>query len=745
MTVHRPPQPPGNDSLDQSAQFARQTTIRDLLRQAEGPEAVVEGAVERIVYENRDTGFVVARLAEPGKPGLVTFVGTGLAISPGETVRLWGRWIDDKKFGRQIRVERYQTLRPATAEAVERYLGSGLIEGIGPAFAKRLVEAFGADTLRVIEEEPERLRSIEGIGAKRARQIREAWASRRAIQSIMLFLQGHGIPVSQATRIYKTYGENAVAVLRDDPYRLAEDVAGISFKSADAIAGQLGVDKGSPKRAAAGLLHILREAAQDGHVFVQQADLIEEAARLLGIAAARLHGPLQTLVSAGRVVIERDAVFLPWLYAAETGCDRALKRILAVPAPDVSIHVDNAIRWIEHTFSIGLSPEQREAIALAVRSKVLIITGGPGTGKTTLLNGLLAVFARKGLHIHLAAPTGRAAKRMAAATKREAKTIHRLLEWSPKHGGFTRHDGNPLVADLVVIDETSMVDVALMHSLLRALPPQARLILVGDVDQLPSVGPGNVLMDIIASQAVPVAWLRTVFRQAAESGIISNAHRINAGEFPVFNDRDFFFIERKEPAKALETIVELAARRLPAKFGFDPIRDIQVLAPMHRGDAGVTRLNEALRAALNPDAPRIENRRFGPRDKVMQVRNDYARDVYNGDIGVVSLVDETLREVQVEFDDDRVVLYPFEELDALVPAYATTVHKAQGSEYPAVIVPMLTQHYLMLQRNVIYTAITRASRMVVLVGDRRAVGRAIRNVRVMQRNTRLAERLRNAI
>jgi exodeoxyribonuclease V alpha subunit len=743
--AHRPPRPPSNDSLDLPAQTARQTTIRDLLRQAEGPEAFVEGTVDRIVYENRETGFVVARLAEAGRPGLITFVGTGLAVSPGETVRLWGRWIDDKKFGRQIRVERYQTLRPATSDAIERYLGSGLIDGIGPAFAKRLVEAFGVDTLRVIEEEPERLRSVEGIGAKRARQIRDAWESRRAIQSIMLFLQGHGIPVSQATRIYKTYGDNAVAVLRDDPYRLAEDIAGISFKSADAIAGQLGIDKTSPKRAAAALLHVLREAAQDGHVFLPCAEMIEETARLLGIDAVQLEGPLKALESADRVVVERDAVFLPRLYSAEIGCDRVLKRILAAPAADVSIHVDNAIRWIEHTFSIGLSPEQRNAIALAVRSKVLVITGGPGTGKTTLLNGLLAIFAKKGLHILLAAPTGRAAKRMAEATKREAKTIHRLLEWSPKHAGFTRHDGNPLVADLVVIDETSMVDVGLMHSLLRALPPQARLILVGDVDQLPSVGPGSVLMDIIASQAVPVAWLKTVFRQAAESGIISNAHRINTGEFPAFNDRDFFFVERNDPAKALETIVELAARRLPAKFDFDPIRDVQVLAPMHRGDAGVTRLNEALRAALNPDAPLIENRRFGLRDKVMQVRNDYERDVYNGDIGVVSVVDEALREVQVEYDDDRVVLYPFDELDALTPAYATTVHKSQGSEYPVVIVPMLTQHYLMLQRNVVYTAITRASRMVILVGDRRAIARAVHNVRVKQRNTRLADRLRNTL
>ncbi|GMU94271.1 MAG: ATP-dependent RecD-like DNA helicase [Candidatus Hydrogenedentota bacterium] len=720
-----------------------QTTIRELIN-ATLPEAAVEGTVERIVFESPDTGFVVARLQEQDKPHLTTFVGHALAISPGETVRLWGRWIDDKKFGRQLRVERYQTIRPATTEAIERYLGSGLIEGIGPEFAKRLVKAFGADTLRVIEEEPEKLRRVEGIGAKRARQIRDAWESQRAIQSIMLFLQGHGIPAVQASRIYKQYGDGAVAIMREDPYRLAEDIVGIAFKSADAIAAQLGIAKDSQRRIAAGVLHVLRQAAQDGHAYLPENDLRARAAELLEVGEDAVPVVLPELEATKQIVRERDAAYLPWLYAAETGVDKTLKRLLSVRAEQFPIQVENAIQWVEKQNRIQLSDEQRDAIRTAVNAKAMVITGGPGTGKTTLLNGLIAIFAKKGMQILLAAPTGRAAKRMANATEREAKTIHRLLEWSPKVGGFTRHDGNPLSADLVVIDETSMVDIGLMHSLLRALPPQCRLILVGDVDQLPSVGPGNVLMDIIAGGQVPVVRLKTVFRQAAESGIVRNAHRVNSGLLPDYNDRDFFFIERKEPQKALETVVELVASRMPSRFQLDPLRDIQVLAPMHRGDAGVARLNEALREALNPGAATVAHRPFGLKDKVMQTRNNYELDVYNGDVGIITNIDETAKEAVVEFDD-RSVLYAFDQLDELTLAYASTVHKAQGSEYPAVVIPMLTQHYMMLQRNVLYTALTRASRLVVIVGDPKAVTLAVRNVRTVRRNTRLAERLANKL
>ncbi|MCL4694409.1 MAG: ATP-dependent RecD-like DNA helicase, partial [Candidatus Hydrogenedentes bacterium] len=668
--------------MSEESDSGRQATF------GESPEATaldtVEGTVERIVFEGKDSGFLVGRLQRRQPPGLMTFVGTGLAVSPGETVRLWGRWVDDAKFGRQLRVERYETVLPATADAIEKYLGSGLINGIGPTYAKRLVKAFGVETLRVIDEEPARLRKVEGIGAKRAAQIREAWQAQKAIQSIMLFLQGHGIASSQAVRIYKHYGDKAVAVLRDNPYRLAQDIPGISFKSADEIASQMGIETASPKRAAAGVLHTLRRATGDGHTFLPQEPLISDAAELLGVDSGIVQTVLQSMCETDQVVREGSDYFLPALHQAETNCARLIKRLLSAPKEDFPIQVEKAIAWVEDTKRIELSEEQRAAVRTAATAKAMVITGGPGTGKTTLLNGLLAIFVRKGMQVLLAAPTGRAAKRMENATGREAKTIHRLLEWSPKSGGFTRHEGNPLDADLVVIDESSMMDIGLMHSLLRALPPQARLFLVGDVDQLPSVGPGNVLMDIIASQAVPVVWLKTVFRQAAESGIITNAHRINSGELPQFNDRDFFFVDRKDPEKALATVRELVTKRIPDKFGLDPLRDVQVLAPMHRGDVGVARLNVALRESLNAGTPTIGQRSFGLHDKVMQTRNNYELDAYNGDVGIVTQVDEVLQEVIVHYED-RDVLYPFDELDELTPAYASTVHKAQGSEYPVVV------------------------------------------------------------
>ncbi|MBN2307639.1 MAG: ATP-dependent RecD-like DNA helicase [Candidatus Hydrogenedentes bacterium] len=710
-----------------------------------GREATVciEGTVERIVYESQESGFLVGRLIEEGKREPTTFVGNVIAVSAGETIRLWGRWVDDRKFGRQFRIERYETVVPSTAAAIEKYLGSGLVRGIGPAFAKRLVAAFGVETLRVIDEEPKRLRSVAGIGRTRAKRIREAWAGQKAIQSIMLFLQGHGIGVGQAVRIYKRYGDAAVAVLRENPYRLAQDIAGIGFRSADAIAEQLGIAKDSPKRAEAGLLYTLERASSEGHVYLPEAELIERAAALLAVEAGTLEGPLAAAVERRAAVRDGDALYLPALYEDETGCDRLLKRLVSVPLDPVPIKVDKAIEWVEARGGIQLSDEQRAAIRTAVSSKVMVITGGPGTGKTTVLNGLLDIFDKKGLAIQLAAPTGRAAKRMETATGREARTIHRLLEYSPKQGGFTRNEGNPVAADLVVIDECSMVDVGLMHSLLKAMPPQARVFLVGDVDQLPSVGPGNVLLDIIASAVFPVVWLKTVFRQAAESGIIANAHRINRGEYPEFNTTDFFFVERKDPAKAREAVLELVTERIPKKFGLDPKRDIQVLAPMHRGEVGVTRLNETLQAALNPSVAPIGRKSFGKGDKVMQLRNNYELDVYNGDVGVITVVDEELKEAQVVFDDERAVVYAFEDLDELALAYASTVHKSQGSEYGAVVVPLLTQHYMMLVRNILYTAVTRAKALVIVVGDPKAVGLAVRNTDVARRNTRLADRLRN--
>ena len=700
--------------------------------------------MERIVYENADSGFMVARLRQDARVDLDTFVGNMMAVSPGETIRIRGQWVEDRNFGRQVKVESYETIQPTSLLGIEKYLGSGLISGIGPTYAKRLIDAFGLDTLSVIDKHPERLRQVEGIGKKRATQIREAWEEQKSIQSVMVFLQGHGIGPGQAIKIYKRYGDKAVTVIRENPYVLAEDITGIGFAGADKIAGALGILADDPKRLQAGLLYALRQTSSEGHVFVTKENLFEQAAGLLKADRDRLPNALATLERTKTVVVEQDAVYMAALYDAETGCDHHLKRLLAAELPEITIKVDNAIRWAEQKFSIALSAEQNEAIRTLIDAKVMVITGGPGTGKTTLINSLLGIMEKKGLSALLAAPTGRAAKRMEAATGRDARTIHRLLEFSPKNGQFTRNELNPLNTDLVIIDEMSMVDVTLMHSLLKALPDPVRLVLVGDVDQLPSVGPGNVLMDIIASNVVPAVRLKTVFRQAEESGIIANAHRINRGEAPEFNQEDFFFVERPASQEALDTILELVANRIPKKFGLDPLRDIQVMAPMHRGDAGVANLNTSLQAALNEDGTPLSRRGFRLGDKVIQQRNNYELDVYNGDVGVITVADEDAAELHVQFDD-RVVLYTFDDMDNLALAYAITVHKSQGSEYPAVVLPLVSQHHMMLQRNVLYTAITRARQLVIIVGDPRALNRALHNTDVTRRNTRLDRRLRNEI
>lgn len=703
--------------------------------------ATLEGVVERIVYESAENGFFVARLRAPGHPELVTIVGNLMAISPGETIRVTGQWVEDPRWGRQIRVDSYDVLVPDTVVGIEKYLGSGMIAGIGPEYAKRLVAAFGADTLRVIDEEPRKLRNVPGIGKVRLTRILEAWKTQKGIRAIMLFLQGHGIGAAQAGKIFKRYGDTAVAVLRDNPYRLAGEISGIGFKTADKIAGRLGLPRESPQRLQAGLVFALDKGAGEGHVFLPRGELLATAAELLEVAEGLLEGPLAALTAQMAVAIDADAVYLPRLYEAEKNCARELHRILKAPAARVSIHVENAIRWVEQTQQIALSEGQRQAIQIAAESKLMVITGGPGTGKTTLIRGLLGIFEKKGLNPLLAAPTGRAAKRMEAATGHEASTIHRLLEFSPKHGQFLRNRENPLDADLVIIDETSMIDVFLMQSLLQAIPDDARVFFVGDVDQLPSVGPGMVLMDVIASERVPVVWLNTVFRQAEENGIVANAHRINQGEFPQSNTRDFVFVQRKEPKEALDTVVELLATRIPRRFGFDPVKDIQVLAPMHRGDIGVARLNEAIQQALNPNGTPLGKKEFRAGDKVMQLRNNYELDVYNGDIGYILGADAESGAIRVQYDD-RVVLYEADDIDDLTAAYAVTVHKSQGSEYPAVVIPLVTQHYLLLQRNVLYTAVTRGKRLVVIVGDPRAITIAIKNNRVAQRHTRLVERIR---
>jgi exodeoxyribonuclease V alpha subunit len=708
------------------------------------PPVVVEGVVKRIVFESPETGFVVGRLEVEGAWELTTFVGNLLAVSEGETVRLTGQWVEDKKFGRQLRVEAFETIAPTTVAGIEKYLGSGLIEGIGPTYAKRLVEAFGVDTLRVIDEEPERLRKVPGIGKKRAAQIREGWAAQRAVQSIMIFLQGHGITATQAVKIHQVYGDGAMAILRSNPYRLAEDITGISFKGADKIAMELGIAKDSEARLEAGVAHALQQATHHGHLYLPAAELLDEALRLLDIARELVEAALVRAVAAGRIVRDQDACYPPKLYEAESGTADYLKRLISTPSESIEIlNMDNALKWAQKKFKIELAEEQQEAVRTALVSKVMVITGGPGTGKTTVINSLLAILDRKNVSYALAAPTGRAAKRMEEATGHEAQTLHRLLEFSPKFGGFVRNETDPLMRDLVIVDEASMIDMQLMYSLVKALPPFGRLILVGDIDQLPSVGAGNVLMDIIASQVVPVVRLKTIFRQAEQSGIVVNAHRINTGQHPAFNAEDFFLIDRPQPERALETIVEIVTERLPKRFNLDPLRDIQVLSPMRRGETGMLRINEALQAAMNPDGAPIAKRDLRQGDKVMQLRNNYELDVYNGDVGVITQVDEEAREVEVAYDDQRRVLYGFDDLDDLGLAYAMTVHKSQGSEYAAVVIPMLSQHYMMLQRNVLYTAITRGKRLVVIVGEEKAISMAVHNSRISRRNTLLADRLRN--
>ena len=703
---------------------------------ATGDATSIEGVVDRIVYENPENGFFVARLTVADDKPVVTFVGNLMAISPGETVRLSGCWVEDKRFGKQFRVTSCETVLPTSIEGIEKYLGSGIIPGIGPTYAKRLVNAFGVETLKVINETPERLRRIPGIGKKRAAVIRESWESHRNIQSIMLFLQSHGVSPAQAVRIYKQYGDGAVAQLRSNPYVLARDIAGIGFLSADRIARELGIAQDAKARLKAGVRHVLDKASGQGHVYYDGQQLRTGASALLGIA---------DMVKCNELLVEEDCWYLPVLYAAETGCATGIKRLIRAPLEHVPIQIENALKWVEKRVGLELSPEQREAIRVGVTAKMMVITGGPGTGKTTVINSLLAVLEKKGLSFLLAAPTGRAAKRMELTTGKEAFTIHRLLEFSPKTGGFQRNENNPIKTDLLVLDEASMLDTQLAHALFRALEPGTRVILVGDVDQLPSVGPGNVLLDVIASGVVPVVRLQTVFRQAAQSGIITNAHRINRGEMPIFNETDFFLIDRADPVKALETIVEVVAQRLPARFDLHPLRDIQALAPMRRGQAGVESINQALKAAINPNGALVPRRSFGMGDKVMQTRNNYELDVYNGDVGVVTLIDEDADEIEVCFEDEKRVIYPMDETDDLTPAYCATVHKSQGSEYPALVLSFLPQHYMMLQRNLLYTAITRGKKLVVIVGTAKAVAMAVHNSKIMDRNTRLADRLRNAI
>jgi exodeoxyribonuclease V alpha subunit len=712
-------------------------------------QEVLAGLIERVTFHNAENGFCVLRIKARGHRDLVTVVGHAATISAGEWVTAGGEWANDRTHGQQFKTRFLRTSAPTTTEGIEKYLGSGMIRGIGPVYARKLVKAFGAKVFDVTETEPDRLREVTGIGPMRARRITDAWAEQKIVREIMVFLHSHGVGTARAVRIFKTYGADAIQVMADNPYRLARDIRGIGFKTADAIAMRLGIDKAAMIRVRAGISYALAEAMDEGHCGLPTGELIPLAATLLEVPAELVQTALDLELTEGTVVAdtvgETPCIFLTGLYRAERVIAERIRSLANGRLPWPYIDPEKALPWIEQKTGLSLAESQAAAIRQALLAKVFVITGGPGVGKTTIVNSILRILAAKGVGLSLCAPTGRAAKRMTEATGFEAKTIHRLLEVDPKTGGLRRGSDHPIDCDLLVVDETSMVDVMLMQALLRAVPNHAALLIVGDIDQLPSVRPGQVLADIITSGTVPVARLSEVFRQAAESRIITNAHRINRGAIPDLTrpkgDSDFYFAAADDAETAVPRIIELVKRRIPQRFGLDPVHDIQVLCPMNRGGIGARSLNIELQAALNPAGERKVERfgwTFAPGDKVMQIENDYEKEVYNGDIGYIDDVDTDTGELTASFDG-RAVTYGFGELDTLVPAYAATIHKSQGSEYPAVVIPILTQHYAMLQRNLLYTGVTRGKRLVVLVGQKKAIAIAVRNVSGRRRWSKLNE------
>lgn len=714
---------------------------------------VLAGSVERVTFHSEESGFCVLRVKVRGHKDLVTVVGQTASIASGEWITATGQWVNDRLHGSQFRANFLNPAAPTSVEGIERYLGSGMIPGIGPVYAQRLVKVFGEKVFDVIDLFPQRLREVEGIGEVRAQRITSAWAEQKVVREIMVFLHGHGVGTARAVRIYKTYGIDAIAVMTQNPYRLARDIRGIGFKSADVIAARLGIEKTAMVRMRAGISYALTEAMGEGHCGLPTEELGPRTAALLEIGPELIQTALELEIAEETVISDTSkqtpCVFLAGLYRAEQSIAVRIKRLNQGPCPWPRILTDKALAWVESKSSLTLSPSQTEAITVALHAKVLVITGGPGVGKTTLVRSILQILAAKGVRIELCAPTGRAAKRMSETSGFEAKTIHRLLETDPRAGGFKRNAQNPLDCDLLVIDEASMVDVMLMHAVLKALPDQAALIVVGDIDQLPSVGPGQVLADLIDSGSVAVVKLTEVFRQAAQSAIIANAHRINSGALPMLErpvaESDFYFVAVEDPEQASERIIELVKTRIPKRFGVDALKDIQVLCPMNRGGVGARSMNIALQAVLNPQSIKKIQRfgwTFAVGDKVMQIENDYDKDVYNGDTGFIETLDEALGELTVRFDG-RVVAYGFGELDVIVPAYAVTIHKSQGSEYPVVVIPIFTQHYTMLQRNLLYTGVTRGKRLVVLVGQKKAVAIAVKNISGRKRWSKLCEWLQD--
>jgi exodeoxyribonuclease V alpha subunit len=708
----------------------------------------LSGLVERVTFHSDANGYCVLRLKVKGEQDLVTLVGYAPSVTPGEYASASGNWVMDREYGRQFHAKFLKIYAPTTVQGIEKYLGSGMVKGIGPFCAKTLVSAFGTEVFNVIEQTPEKLKGLRGIGPKRIQKITSGWADQKVIREIMVFLHGHGVSTSKSVRIFKAYGQDAVKIVKENPYRLAKDIRGIGFRSADTIAQNIGIEPTSPIRARAGVAYALSEASgNQGHCCLPRSELVKQAVELLNIPEAVTEAAIDHELEE-RELTEADfpqasSIYLTSLYLSEKSIARSIKRLLSAPPPWQTIDPEKAIPWVEERLHLTLAESQKKAVAAALKSKVMVITGGPGVGKTTIVKAILTILKAKGLSIQLCAPTGRAAKRLSESSGCEAKTIHRMLEIDPSTMEFKRNEERPLECDLLVADECSMVDVPLANNLLKAVSTHSALIIVGDVDQLPSVGPGAFLSDLIDSGAVPVIRLTEVFRQAASSWIIKAAHQINHGLMPAFPRKedkgDCYFLTVEEPEELPARLVNLVKDRLPKAYGVNAIRDIQVLCPMNRGSTGARALNEALQAALNPPNEASVSKfgcRFSVGDKVMQIENNYERDVFNGDIGFVTGIDSIEEELAVDFDG-REVIYPYGELDELVLCYATTIHKSQGSEYPIVVMPITMQHFVMLKRNLIYTGVTRGKKLMVLMGQKKALAMAVKGKQTIRRLTGL--------
>lgn len=704
--------------------------------------------VEHITYQNQENGWSVMKVKVKGYDNLVTLTGSLLDVPVGSVLLVDGDWRVDPKYGQQFVAQSWTEVMPATIYGIEKYLGSGLIKGIGPVYAKAIVSKFGLETIDVIENDIERLLEVPRLGRKRMEKIRESWEKQKDIKEVMVFLQGHGVSTAFAAKIYRKYEKESIAKVKENPYQLADDIWGIGFKTADGIASKMGYEKNDPRRCRSGILYTLNELAEEGHVFAELEQLVEAAVKLLEADASPVRAALAKMIEAKDVVADNEVIYLPPFYYAENGSAKRLQTLLSTSSlMDASIAAEPETEYGTKPGGIIYDEVQQAAIGKALESKVMVLTGGPGTGKTTTTQGIIVAFKSRGMRILLAAPTGRAAKRMTEATGMEAKTIHRLLEYNPMDG-YKRNEENPLEGDALIVDECSMIDILLFYNLMKAVPENMRLVLVGDIDQLPSVGAGNVLRDIIDSHKIPVVRLTRIFRQAQSSRIVMNAHAINAGQFPNIKnglDTDFFFINQEDADEIVKLIIGLVRDRLSRRYGMPP-KEIQVLTPMQRGTVGASNLNIELQNALNPSGPSLARGGYTFRqgDKVMQIRNNYDKNVFNGDIGYITAVDTNERTLTVTFDS-RLVEYDITELDELTLAYAVTIHKSQGSEFPIVVMPVTMKHFVMLQRNLIYTGITRAKKICVLVGTTKALAYAIRNQTVSKRNTLLKERLNDKL